>query len=105
MERRSVFPAQAQVEDQFRSDPIVILSENAVHLGDRPNSGVADELLSSARSRSEEVLQWGGISNCCNAITSEINPAPCVVGVGIALDVREFSAEFEAVLADQVREI
>src|ERR1700719_2181478 len=79
------------------------MSEDPVHLGDRPNRRVADQLRPVGWKSGEKVFQ--GLGTLKSLAALEIDPAARVVGVGIALDVRELEAILKAVLAHQIRDI
>jgi len=67
------------------------------------NGRGADELLSSGWKPGEKVLEWRGTGETLFAL--EIDPAPGVVGIGVAFDVREIEPKLEGVLSFQVRDI
>src|SRR5439155_17308179 len=59
----------------------------------------------SLRFSGEEVFQWRGIGDLRNLFATELDSATSVVDVVIGVNVREFAAELESVLAPQIREI
>src|SRR5207245_9304514 len=88
----------AQVDHQFRGDAIVILNEPRRRPPGELAARIADELLYILEVSREEAL------NRSDLVTTEVEAAPRVVGVGINLDVRKLAAKPQAVLAMQIRE-
>src|SRR5207247_8007181 len=104
-DRRYERVAQAQIQHEPRGDTPVILKERR---GRRPvqlAKRCADELKCSLRFSGEEVFQWRGIGDLRNLFATELDSATRVVDVVIGVNVREFAAELESVLAPQIREI
>ena len=104
--RRCVCVAQSQIEHEPRGDAPVILNEPRTRRPVLRADSVADEQKSPRRISGEEVFKWCGIGDLRSLFALEVDPAPACISVEVIdLDAREAAAEFEGVLAPQVREI
>ncbi len=99
MERRYLIPAKAQEQDQFGGEAPVILTENPVHLGNRPNRRVADQLRpvsDGSPAKKSSKCRGGRLEAIGRRLKGFDRPALACRGVGIALDVRELPAKLKA---------